>query len=104
VKGECCDCLCGGSAQKKEYKIEYLAEMLDKPAYLASAPPTAPTSEGFRIGCFCWTWVQFPPGFFVSLSLSLSLPLSLSLSLFIFLFLPFFIAVFFFYRVILYFI
>ncbi len=70
IKGECCDCLCGGkqkvSTEMKEYKVEYLVNMLDRPSYLATTPVQTPSNEGFLCGLRgILELIQFPPGFFV---------------------------------------
>jgi hypothetical protein len=65
-EGECCDGLFGGkgrvSSEMKEYKVEYLSFLLDRPAYLASAPVDTPPTEGsFWNCCFLYTF-RFAPG------------------------------------------
>jgi hypothetical protein len=72
-KKQRCECLKRGKEAnnidpKSEYKVEYLVELLDKPSYLATEPPTAPTNQGLHVRCGCFNLLTFPPGFMVSCS------------------------------------
>jgi hypothetical protein len=70
VGGECCDSVCCGAVkaveQMKDYKVEYLHALVDRPAYLATAEPTTPIGDGFKVSWGSSGSLQFPPGFFVS--------------------------------------